>query len=148
MGHTRGMTPRTIGRWLLGGFLLLAGIAHLTVARDAFRAQVPDWLPLEDVIVLASGVVEIVLGLALLSLSWPALARYRVLVGWVVAAFFVAVLPGNVNQLVTHTDAFGLDTDRARVIRLFFQPLLVAWALWATGAWRDRASLRHRRSHL
>lgn len=133
------MTPRTIGRWLLGAFLLFAGIAHLTVAREAFRAQVPDWLPFEDFIVLASGVVEIALGLSLLLL-----VRHRVLVGWIVAAFFVAVLPGNVNQLVTHSDAFGLDTDRARVIRLFFQPLLVVWALWATGAWRDRASLRRR----
>lgn len=147
MRHTLGMTPRTIGRWLLGGFLLLAGIAHLTVAREEFRAQVPDWLPLEDAVVLASGVVEIALGLVLLALSWPALARHRVLVGWIVAAFFVAVLPGNVNQLVTGTDAFGLDTDRARVIRLFFQPVLVAWALWATGAWRDRATLRDRRPH-
>jgi uncharacterized membrane protein len=125
---------RAIARWLLGAFLAAAGITHLTVARETFRAQVPDWLPFEDAIVLVSGVVEIALGLALLTVL-----RRRVLVGWVVAGFFVAVFPGNVNQLVTHTDAFGLDTDRARVIRLFFQPLLVIWALWSTGAWpRDR----------
>lgn len=124
------MTVRTAGRWLLGAFLALAGTAHLTVARETFRAQVPDWLPFEDFIVIASGVVEIALGLSLVLL-----ARHRVLVGWIVAAFFVAVLPGNINQLVTHSDAFGLETDRARAIRLFFQPLLVVWALWSTGAW-------------
>jgi len=123
MGQTRGMTPRTIGRWLLGAFLVLAGFAHLTIARETFRAQVPDWLPFEGFVVLASGVVEIALGLSLVLL-----VRHRVLVGWIVAAFFVAVLPGNVNQLVTHSDAFGLDTDRARAIRLFFQPVLPARA--------------------
>lgn len=130
------MSPRTIGRWLLGLFLVLAGTAHLTVARDTFRAQVPDWLPFEDAIVVGSGLVEIALGLSLVLL-----ARHQVVVGWVVAAFFVAVLPGNVNQLVTGSDAFGLDTDASRVVRLFFQPLLVAWALWSTHAWRRRGEV-------
>lgn len=132
MGQTQVMALRAVGRWLLGGFLVLAGTAHLTVARDTFHAQVPDWLPFENVIIIASGVVEIALGLSLVLLT-----RHRVLFGWVVTAFFIAVLPGNINQLVTHTDAFGLDTDRARIIRLFFQPVLVAWALWCTGAWKE-----------
>ena len=48
------------------------------------------------------------------------------------AAFFVAIFPGNISQYVNGIDAFGLDTERARLVRLFFQPLLVAWALWAT----------------
>jgi uncharacterized membrane protein len=82
--------------------------------------------------VLASGVVEILLGLALASLG-----RYRVQVGWITAAFFVAIFPGNISQYVNGIDAFGLDTDQARLTRLFFQPLLVAWALWSTGAWRS-----------
>ncbi len=140
MGQTPTMALRTVGRWLLGTFLIFAGTAHLTVSRDDFRAQVPDWLPLETFIILASGVVEIALGLALIVLT-----RHRVLIGWIVAAFFVAVLPGNINQLITHDDSFGLDTDRARVIRLFFQPLLVAWALWCTGAWKWAVSSRSRR---
>ncbi|MFC5678729.1 hypothetical protein [Aeromicrobium endophyticum] len=128
------MTARTIARRLLGAFLVLAGLSHLFWARTTFRAQVPEWLPIDvDLAVVASGVVEIALGLALIALT-----RRRVLVGWVVAAFFVAVLPGNVNQLVTHTDAFGLDTDLARWLRLPFQPALVAWALWSTDAWRQR----------
>ena len=128
---TRTTILRTVFRLVLGAFLLLAGISHLTVNREAFLAQVPTWLPLEgDFVVVASGVVEIILGAALL-----ALGRYRVQVGWIVAAFFVAIFPGNISQLVTHTDSFGLNTDLARAIRLLFQPVLVLWALWSTGAW-------------
>jgi uncharacterized membrane protein len=124
--------PRTLARWLLGAALVFTGTAHLTFARDAFVAQVPAWLPLPvDVTVVASGVVEIALGLALLVLG-----RWRVAVGWIVAAFFVAIFPGNIEQLVRGTDAFGLDTDLARGIRLLFQPVLVIWALWSTGAWK------------
>ncbi|MBZ4488349.1 hypothetical protein LQ938_14225 [Microbacterium sp. cx-55] len=123
---------RTIARWALGAGLVFAGTGHLTFARQSFVAQVPQWLPLPvDLVVVASGVVEIALGLALILL-----ARHRVLVGWIVAAFFVAVFPGNIEQFVRGTDAFGLDTDLARGIRLLFQPLLVVWALWSTGAWR------------
>ncbi len=124
--------PRTLARILLGLALLGAGTGHLTVARQEFRAQVPAWMPLpDDAVVLGSGVVEIVLGAALVLLP-----RHRVLLGWLAAAFFVAVFPGNVSQYLTRTDAFGLDTDRARAVRLLFQPLLVLWALWSTGAWR------------
>jgi uncharacterized membrane protein len=131
--------PRTIARVVLGAFLLFAGVGHLTTQREAFQAQVPTWVPLDpDFVVVASGIVEIALGVALI-----ALPRYRVPIGWIVAAFFVAVFPGNVSQYVTGTDAFGLDTDRARLIRLFFQPVLIAWALWSTGAWAAwRASRR------
>ncbi|MDT9591914.1 hypothetical protein RDV89_02465 [Nocardioides zeae] len=121
---------RTIARVLLGLFLLAAGIAHLSVLRTEFRAQVPPWMPLDaDLVVLASGVVEVVLGLALLLA--PA-GRARSVVGIVVALFLVAVFPGNVAQYVEGRDAFGLDTDRARLTRLFFQPLLVLWAWWST----------------
>lgn len=124
--------PRTLARWLLGAALVFTGTAHLTFARAEFVAQVPSWLPLPvDVTVAASGVVEIALGLALLVLR-----RRRVVVGWIVAAFFVAIFPGNIEQFVRGTDAFGLDTDLARGVRLLFQPLLVIWALWSTGAWR------------
>jgi uncharacterized membrane protein len=129
--------PRTIGRVILGLFLLLAGISHLTVGREAFTAQVPDWLPLpDDLVVVGSGVVELGLGAALI-----ALPRHRVAVGWIVAAFFVAIFPGNISQYLNHVDAFGLTSDFARALRLLFQPLLVLWALWSTGAWRDRGTL-------
>jgi uncharacterized membrane protein len=48
--------------------------------------------------------------------------------------FFIAIFPGNINQYVEGIDAFGLSTDQARLTRLFFQPLLVVWALWSTSA--------------
>lgn len=121
---------KTIARLLLGGMLAFAGVSHLTFARDEFQAQVPRSIPLdEDVTVVASGIVEIALGAALM-----ALPRHRRIVGLVVAAFFVAVFPGNIAQYLNHADGFGLDTDRARFARLFFQPVLILWALWSTDA--------------
>ena len=123
--------PRTIVRVVMGSFLVFAGVSHLTFARKEFTAQVPTWVPMpQDTVVLASGVAEITLGAALV-----ALPSRKVTVGWLAAAFFVAIFPGNISQLVTHTDAFGLNTDRARAVRLLFQPLLVIGALWSTGAW-------------
>ena len=128
---------QTLLRLLLGGILLFAGVAHLTFAREEFLAQVPSWLPLDaDFVVVSSGIVEIVLGIALLFFE-----RYRVPMGWVVAAFFIAVFPGNISQYLNRIDAFMLNTDEARAIRLLFQPALVAWALWSTGAWQ---AWRHR----
>jgi len=122
----------TMARVLLGAMLIFTGIGHLTFARQEFVAQVPAWVPLStDFVVVASGVVEIGLGLALILLR-----SQRILVGLLVAAFFIAVFPGNISQYLNHTPAFGLDTDGKRFARLFFQPVLVAWALWSTGAWR------------
>jgi uncharacterized membrane protein len=119
-------------RWLLGGALIFAGVGHLTTQRAEFQAQVPNWFPFDaDRVVVASGVVEILLGAALIILG-----QYRVAIGTIVAAFFVIIFPGNIAQWREGTDAFGLNTDTARFIRLFFQPVLVAWALGATGAWR------------
>ena len=119
-------------RWLLGGALIVAGVGHLTTQRTEFRAQVPDWFPIdEDLVVVASGIVEIALGVALIGL-----ARHQVIVGTIVAAFFVAIFPGNVAQWTEGVDAFGLDTDAKRFARLLFQPVLVVWALGATGAWQ------------
>ena len=118
-------------RLLLGAALVFAGISHLTTARQEFLAQVPNWVPLnDDLVVVLSGFVEITLGVSLVLLR-----RYRATVGWVAAAFFVAIFPGNIAQYLNRVDAFGLDSDRARAIRLLFQPLLVLWAIWSTGAW-------------
>ena len=122
---------RTIGRIFLGSFLVFAGVSHLTFAREEFQAQVPEWVPLDaDFVVVASGIVEIALGLALVLVR-----RHRVAIGWATALFFLAIFPGNISQFVTQTDSFGLNTDLSRGIRLLFQPILVLWALWSTGAW-------------
>ncbi|MEZ5095373.1 MAG: hypothetical protein R2731_04205 [Nocardioides sp.] len=126
---------RHAGRIALGTVMVGAGVLHLTTHRAEFQAQVPDWFPLDkDFTVIASGIVEVGLGAA-----FVALPRHRRTVGALLAAFFVAIFPGNVAQYVEGNDAFGLDTDRARLIRLFFQPVLVLWALWAGGVWpRER----------
>ena len=114
---------------LLGATLIYTGTLHLTTSRMEFQAQVPPWVPFSpDFVVLASGVVEIALGLALVSL------QRRREAGIATALFFIAIFPGNISQFVNHIDAFGLDSDRARAIRLLFQPLLVLWALWSTTA--------------
>lgn len=123
---------RTVARVALAALLAVAGVAHLTWGRRGFRIVVPDWATKllrtdKDTIVVASGVVEVMLGAALV-----ALPRERRTVGAIVAAFFVAVLPGNVHQWRTGRSAPGLSTDRARFLRLFLQPVLIAWALWST----------------
>lgn len=123
---------RAVSQVALGVVLVSAGVSHLTVSRVEFQAQVPTWLPLDpDFVVVSSGIVEILLGLALITL-W----RFRKRVGLLVALFFVAIFPGNINQFVNGIDAFGLNSDSARAVRLLFQPVLVLWALWSTGALR------------
>ena len=122
--------PQNILRILLGGFMIMAAVSHATVQRAEFQAQVPDWIPLsKDLVVILSGIVELALGLAMI--FWKA---QRIKVGIALAVFFVLIFPGNIHQYMNGIDAFGLDTDRARFIRLFFQPVLILWALWSTGA--------------
>ncbi|MCA0145098.1 hypothetical protein [Blastococcus sp. LR1] len=128
---------RTAARLVLGATMVGAGVLHLTVQRSEFQAQVPSWFPLdEDLTVLGSGVAEIALGAA-----FVVLPQKKRLVGGLLAAFFVVIFPGNVAQYLEGTSAFGLDTDTKRLVRLFFQPLLVLWALFG-GGWlrRDRSA--------
>jgi uncharacterized membrane protein len=128
-----------LSRLVLAAGLLTAGLAHVIWAREEFQAQVPSWLPVDDdLVILVSGAAEIALGILLL-----ATRRHRAAIGWITAAFFVAIFPGNIAQYVEGTDAFGLESDAARAVRLAFQPALVALALWSTGAWSAwRASRR------
>lgn len=120
---------------LLGFFMVMAGTGHLTFARLEFQAQVPTWLPLDkDLVVILSGIVEVIFGLSLIFLE-----KHRIRIGWMLALFFVLVFPGNVAQYRNGYDAFGLNSDAMRLARLFFQPILVIWALWSTGAWPKRS---------
>jgi uncharacterized membrane protein len=119
-------------RILLGLILIVAGIGHLTFSRQAFQAQVPPWMPMNpDLVVVLSGIVEILLGASLIFV-----VKQRITVGWIVAAFFVLVFPGNIAQLTEHRNSFGLDTDLKRWLRLPFQFVLIFLALWSTGAWQ------------
>lgn len=127
---------KLIFRLLLGAFMTYAGISHLTFNRQEFVAQVPTWLQFSpgftDFVVLASGVVEIAFGLGIIFL----VAKKRAIAGALLALFYVAIFPGNINQYVNHINAFGLNTDNLRLIRLFFQPVLIILALWTTGGWK------------
>jgi uncharacterized membrane protein len=130
-----------IAQVVLGAALLGAGTAHLTSERQEFRAQVPSWFPAApDTVVVVSGFVELALGAALVA-TWKQPAR--AVVGGTAAAFFVGVFPGNIAQFTGHVNAFGLDTDTKRAVRLLFQPALVVWALASTDAARV---LRERRN--
>ena len=127
---------KTLFQILLGAFLLSAGTSHLGSNRTEFLAQVPTWLPLDpDFVVVASGLVEITLGVLLITTALI-LKKYRPFVGLVAAVFFILIFPGNINQYANQINAFGLDTDTKRLIRLFFQPPLVIWAIWSTNAWQ------------
>ena len=121
---------QNIVRIILGLFMIMAAIGHLTFQRAEFQAQVPEWVPLsKDLVVILSGIVEIILGLGMVFLT-----KYKVKVGIALAVFYVLIFPGNIAQYINGTSAFGLDTDQARLIRLFFQPVLIFLALWSTGA--------------
>jgi len=127
---------KTLAQLGLGAFLLSAGISHLESNRTEFLAQVPTWLPLDpDFVVIASGLVEITLGVLLITTALI-FKKYRKVIGLITALFFILIFPGNINQYVNQIDAFGLDTDNKRLIRLFFQPPLIIWALWSTNVIR------------
>ena len=127
---------KSLAQVALGAFLLSAGISHLDSNRTEFLAQVPTWLPLDpDFVVIASGLVEITLGVLLITTALI-FKKYRKVIGLITALFFILIFPGNINQYVNQIDAFGLDTDTKRLIRLFFQPPLVIWALWSTNVIR------------
>ncbi len=133
---------KTLFQLLLGAFLLSAGTSHLGSNRTEFLAQVPTWLPLDpDFVVVASGLVEITLG-ALLIATALIFKKYRSVVGVLAGVFFILIFPGNINQYINQIDAFGLDTDTKRLIRLFFQPPLVVWALWSSDGFSLLKKLR------
>jgi uncharacterized membrane protein len=133
---------KTLLQLLLGTFLLSAGTSHLGSNRTEFLAQVPTWLPLDpDFVVVASGLVEITLGVLLITTALI-FKKYRAHVGVIAGVFFILIFPGNINQYVNQINAFGLDTDTKRLIRLFFQPPLVIWAIWSSDSFRLLKKLR------
>ena len=128
-------TLQNVFRVLLGIAMLYIGIGHLTFSRIEFQAQVPTWLTSEekliDFVILVSGIVEIIFGALMI---WG--GKLKVKTGIALAIFYILIFPGNINQYVNGIDAFNLNTDTKRLVRLFFQPLLLLWALWSTGGLR------------
>lgn len=124
---------KVILRIVLGAFMLYAGIGHLTFLKEEFYAQVPTWITTSkdamDIIVFVSGIIEIVFGILLILGG-----KLKIKTGIALAIFFVLIFPGNINQYAQSIDAFGLDSDTKRMVRLFFQPVLIIWALWSTNA--------------
>lgn len=132
------MRLQLVGRLVLASILFIAGVGHFRSTAE-FTAQVPPWIPAAETVVYISGVVEIALAIALIVLR-----KQRAAVGWIAAGFFILIFPGNISQFITQTDAFGLDSDAARFVRLLFQPVLVVLALWCTGAWKELRQHRKR----
>jgi uncharacterized membrane protein len=132
--------PRTLLRWALAAFIGTAGVGHFTNAEE-FLAQVPPYLPAPELLVTISGVVEIALAVALVVLP-----RWRRAVGFATLLFLLAVLPGNIAQYTEARDAFGLNSDAARLTRVLLSPLLWVWATAAGDLWprprRRRSSRR------
>ena len=122
---------KSIARWALAALMVAAGVAHF-IALDSFLLLVPSWVPWPTAIVWVTGVMEIALGVALVLVPEGAPRR---MVGRLLAVFLLAVFVGNISQAISGVDAFGLETDAERWGRLVFQPLLIAWAMWSTGAW-------------
>jgi uncharacterized membrane protein len=132
MKHIETNTIQNLARITLGLIMIFAAIGHFTFLRAEFQAQVPEWVPIgDDAVVIISGIFELALGMGMVFLT-----KQKVWVGLALAIFYVLIFPGNIAQYVNQKDAFGLDTDRARFIRLFFQPVLIFWAVWSTGALR------------
>ena len=123
---------QNVMRMFLGFLMIFAAFGHFTFQRMDFQAQVPDWVPLsKDLVVILSGIFEVLLGLGMIFWS-----KQKVKIGIALATFYLLIFPGNIAQYLNGTDAFGLNTDQARLIRLFFQPLLIIWALWSAGVFQ------------
>lgn len=120
---------RRIARLLLAAFYALAGVAHL-IFTDAMVRITPTWVPMAHAVVLATGVCELLGAYGLLTRRW------RVAAGWAFAIYALCVYPANVNHaMIDLRSGTGLSAWY-HVPRLLLQPLIIWWALWASGAVR------------
>ncbi|HET6146436.1 MAG TPA: DoxX family membrane protein [Polyangia bacterium] len=117
---------RTVLRWLLTVFMVVAGANHF-LAPAAYVAMMPSALPAPLALVYISGVAEILGGLGL---TLPATRR---LAGWGLIALFVAIFPANINMAVHHLSLGGREIPAwALWARLPLQAALVVWAWWCS----------------
>ena len=129
---------RRVARGALALFYMVAGVAHLLVT-DAMVRITPAWVPSPHLVVIATGLCEIAGAAGLMTRRW------RVEAGWSLALYAICVFPANIKHAVHDLgDGTGLGLGY-HLPRLMLQPLIVWWALWASGAidwpWRNRRRL-------
>ncbi len=122
-----GRSSKTAARWAMGAAFVVAGVAHFTML-DTFRAHFPSWVPAVDALVYFTGLIEVVLGLALFA------RRYQSQVGLLVAAYLLLVFPANIYVAIADVDVPGLPNSWWYAwVRLPFQALFLWWTIRSTG---------------
>jgi uncharacterized membrane protein len=117
-------TIRTILRWLLTVFMVVAGANHF-IAPAPYIAMMPNALPAHAALVYISGIAEMLGGLGLVPRATRRLA------GWGLIALFVAIFPANINMAVHDLPLGGHPVPTwALWARLPLQIVLMAWAYW------------------
>ena len=104
--------------WLFGVLLVGAGLVHFT-SPATHLPMVPDFLP-RRVVVLASGVVEVVVGLGAL------VPRFRSPATLAILGLMIIYLPLHVLDVFREHPAIG--SHQLALIRLPVQFVLIAWA--------------------
>lgn len=117
---------REAARLGMSAAMVVAGIAHW-VRPLPFLQHLPPWVPAPEPLISVTGAAEVALGLALLL---PQPWRWRT--GMALAAYLVAVFPGNVYVAVAGVDVDGQPGGIYPWLRLPFQVIFIAWAVWST----------------
>jgi uncharacterized membrane protein len=114
---------RRLGRglkYLMAAFYVLAGMNHF-LHPAVYLKIMPPYLPWHRLLVEASGVCEIALGLLLLV---PRCTRWA---AWGLIALLIAVFPANLHMAV-HPELYPEIPAAALWARLPLQAVLIAWA--------------------
>ena len=106
---------------------ILFGIVHVT-SPDPFLPIMPDWVPEPRLVVVLTGVCEILGGIGLF------IPRFRWLAGVMLALYAICVFPANIKHALMHVHLSQLpDSWWYHGPRLAFQPVFVWWALFCSG---------------
>ena len=117
----------TVAMFLLAAFYTVAGVFHLS-APGAFIRVMPAWAPAPRAIIVATGICEIAGVVGLL------IPKTRRLAAMALALYAVCVYPANVEHAVQ--DLSGAHHGLGWLYhtpRLFAQPFIVWWSLYAGG---------------
>jgi uncharacterized membrane protein len=120
-------SPRDAARIAAAVAFVFAGVSHFLTPLQ-FVQHIPEWLPYRYEQVYATGLLEILLGLGLLT------RQFRRPVAVALAIYLVLVFPANVYVAVAGVDVVGLPGGWYPWLRLLFQPVFIWWVLWSTFA--------------